>query len=61
MEKKKEYLGINITSAQKAKLKSLATENGRTMSGQLIEMINRDYKKMLLAQLRADQSNALSK
>lgn len=59
--KSKSYLGINITESNKAKLKSLALENGRTMSAQIVEMINRDYKKMLSAQLRADQFNALSK
>jgi len=52
---KKEYLGINIEASTKTKLKSLALENGRTMSAQIIEMINRDYKKMLSAHLKADQ------
>ena len=57
----KTQIGFFVTHAVKVKLKSLSLENGRTMSAQLTEMINRDFKKMLSAQLRADQSDALSK
>lgn len=55
---KKEYLGINIAASTKTKLKSLALENGRTMSAQIIEMINRDYKKLQAKQSK--QSKLLS-
>lgn len=61
MANKTEQIGFFVTPEVKAKLKSLAMENNRTMSSQLTEMINRNYKKMLSAQSRADQSNALSK
>lgn len=58
--KNKTQIGFFVTQAVKTKLQSLSLEKGRTMSAQLTEMINRDYKKMISAQLRADQSNALS-
>lgn len=47
---KKSYLGVNMRETVKAKLLFLANANGRTMSAQITEMINRDYEKMLSAQ-----------
>jgi len=52
----KTQIGFFVTHLVKIKLKNLAFENGRTMSGQLTEMINRDHKKML-----SDKSKLLSK
>ena len=62
MSNKTEQIGFFVTLDVKQKLQKLAIEHNRTMSGQLTEMINRDYKKFLSAQLRADQTkpNTLS-
>jgi hypothetical protein len=49
-------IGFFVKPSVKAKLQSLAMENNRTLSGQLVEMINSEYKKML-----KEQSNLLSK
>jgi len=49
--KEKTQIGFFVKPEVKAKLQSLSMENNRTMSGQLIEMINCDYKKMLSDQL----------
>lgn len=53
---KTEQIGFFVTPEVKAKLQSLSAENSRTMSAQLTEMINRDYKEML-----SEQSKLLSK
>lgn len=50
IEEDKVQVGFFIKPSEKAKLQSLAIENNRTMSGQIVYMINSSYKKMLVAQ-----------
>jgi hypothetical protein len=56
IEEDKVQVGFFVKPSEKAKLQSLAMENNRTMSGEIAQLINSAYKKMLAAQLCDEQS-----